>query len=422
MTHTLAAILIIALFSIFDAGGGEPSPAPGTWPGWRGPKRSGIVAGKVPWPGRLDDTRLKLMWRKELGESYSGPVVSQDKVFTVETLSREKEIVRAFDRFTGKQLWERSWEGSMKVPFFSAKNGSWVRSTPAYDGQYLYVAGMRDVLVCLKADDGSELWRVDFVKKLGTPLPDFGFVCSPLVVEEAVYVQAGAGFVKLNRKTGQIIWRTLIDHGGMYGSAFSSPVYEELCGVKQLIVQTRNSLAGIDPEDGSVLWEQKVEAFRGMNIQTPIAMGDTLFTSCYGGASILFNLEKENGKFAVSEVWRDKKSQGYMSTPVVIAGKIYFHRRDKRFSCLDPETKEIRWRSPGFGQYCSLASDGSKILALNQKGELLLIDASPESFTLLDRRTISEQDTWGHIAVAGDQVFVRELKAISVFRWTQPEK
>ncbi len=420
MKPTMAGFLIVSIFSVLGVVGAEMSPVSGTWPQWRGPMRSGMVDGKMLWPDSLDNARLKLMWRAELGEGYPGPVVSTGKVFTVETLSKETEIVRAFDRFTGKQIWERSWAGSMKVPFFSAKNGSWVRSTPAYDEGRLYVAGMRDVLVCLKTDDGTELWRVDFTKQLGTPLPDFGFVCSPLVVGDAVYVQAGAGFIKLDKKTGAILWRTLADRGGMFGSAFSSPIYAELCGVKQLIVQTRTSLAGVNPADGTVLWEQNVKAFRGMNIQTPIAVGDTLFSSSYGGASILFDLSRKGEAFTLSETWRDKRSQGYMSTPVVIGEKIYFHRRDQRFSCLDPQTKAIQWKSPVHGQYCSLASNGTRILALNQKGELLLIDADPEQFKLLDRRKISEQDTWGHIAVAGNQVFVRELKALSVFRWTEP--
>lgn len=422
MKRTVVGFMIVAIFPVLCGVGGEMSPASGTWPQWRGPMRSGVVEGKTIWPNSLDNTRLRLMWREELGEGYPGPVVSTGKVFTVETRSRKNEIVRAFDRFTGKQIWERSWDGSMKVPFFSAKNGNWVRSTPAYDEGRLYVAGMCDILVCLKTHDGSELWRVDFMKQLGTPLPDFGFVCSPLVVEDAVYVQAGASFIKLDKNTGEILWRTLADKGGMYGSAFSSPIYEELCGVKQLIVQTRMFLAGVDPGDGTVLWKQKVEAFRGMNIQTPVVVGDSLFTSSYGGASILFDLSRKGEGFTISETWRDKRSQGYMSTPVVIEEKIYFHRRDQRFSCLDPQAKAIRWRSPVHGQYCSLASDGKRILALNQKGELLLIDADPEQFKLLDRRMISEQDTWGHIAVAGDQVFIRELKALSVFRWTEPNR
>lgn len=392
------------------------SPESGTWTQWRGPQRSGVVQGAV-WPGKLDSTCLQPMWRQEIGESYSGPIVSSNKVFTVETREKKQEIVRAFDRISGLQLWERAWEGSMKVPFFSAKNGSWVRSTPAYDGESLYVAGMRDLLVCLNAADGAIQWQVDFTERFGSPLPSFGFVCSPLVIDDAVYVQAGAGFVKLDRKTGATLWRTLKDRGGMFGGVFSSPICETICGVKQLVVQTRNLLAGVDPKSGDVLWQQEIEAFRGMNIQTPVVVGNTLFTSCYGGASLLFELKKESTGFTISEIWRDKKSQGYMSTPVVINNNIYFHRRDERFSCLDPQAKKILWQSTGYGQYCSLASDGKEILALNQKGELLLFEATPSSFNLLDRRKIAEHSTWGHLAVAGDQVFIRELNAIAAYRW-----
>jgi len=410
--------LILTLIACWTLAG-EVLPTTGLWPQWRGPQRSGVLEG-VTWPAKLDTMHLTQMWRKEIGEGYPGPIVSSNMVFTVETLDKKQEIVRAIDRVTGRQVWECSWAGSMKVPFFSAKNGSWVRSTPAFDGQCLYVAGMRDYLVCLDATDGKIKWQVDFAKRFKSPLPKFGFVCSPLVVGDAVYVQAGASFVKLNKNTGATVWQTLKDGGGMYGSAFSSPVYNKICGEEQLVVQTRNLLAGVNPENGEVLWQQAVKAFRGMNIQTPVVIGNTLFTSCYGGASILFDLKKGSNGYTISESWRDKKSQGYMSTPVVIADNIYFHRRDQRFSCLDPKAKNILWRSPVFGQYCSLVSDGKEILALNQKGELLLFEAKPEGFNLLDRRKIAEQETWGHVAVAGDQLFIRELKAITAFRWKYP--
>jgi hypothetical protein len=110
-----------------------------------------------------------------------------------------------------------------------------------------------------------------------------------------------------------------------------------------------------------------------------------------------------------------------MSTPVVIDGHIYLLRRDRRFCCIDPDAREILWVSKDkFGQYWSLAANGTRILALDQKGELLLIEANPDEFKLLDRRKIAKQDTWAHVAVAGDQVFVRELKAIAAYRWRAP--
>jgi hypothetical protein len=110
-----------------------------------------------------------------------------------------------------------------------------------------------------------------------------------------------------------------------------------------------------------------------------------------------------------------------MSTPVVIDGHIYLHRRDKRFSCLDPRARKVLWTAKGkFGQYWSMVANGSRILALDQKGELLLINANPQAFDLVDRRKVAEQDTWAHLAVAGDQLFVRELRAIAVYRWRVP--
>ncbi len=417
----LCLFLIILSYGPADWLFGQPlsQVSPGTWPQWRGPQRDGTIEGPA-WPDKLDSARLEKMWSQKLAEGYPGPIVSTDRVFTVETRDKKFEIVRAFDRVTGEQKWETAWEGSMKVAFFAARNGSWVRSTPALDGEYLYVGGMRDVLVCLDVRDGAVKWEVDFVERFGAPLPDFGFVSSPLVVDGAVYVQAGAGFVKLDKTSGDTLWRTLEDGGGMFGSAFSSPVLQSLCGIEQLLVQTRTVLAGVDPTTGTVLWSQPIKAYRGMNIQTPVALGNTLFTSCYRGASILHELTRNDQGFTVSEIWSDEKSQAYMSTPVVIDGRLYFHRRDRRFSCLDPAAKKILWTSPEYGQYCSLVANGNRILALDQRGELLLIEAGPDRFNLLDRRKIASQETWGHLAVAGRQIFVRELRAISVYHWQEP--
>ncbi len=125
--------------------------------------------------------------------------MAENRVFVAETKEKSTEIVRAIDRETGRELWKAEWPGAMSVPFMAKRNGDWIRSTPACDGQSLFVAGMRDVLVCLDAKTGKERWRIDFVEQFNAPLPDFGFVCSPLVVGDFVYVQAGAGFCKLDK-------------------------------------------------------------------------------------------------------------------------------------------------------------------------------------------------------------------------------
>lgn len=396
------------------------APAKTTWPQWRGPTRDGQLAGPV-WPDRLTKESLQQAWRIPLGPSYSGPIVGEELVFTTETKNKEKEIVYALDRRSGKERWRAEWKGAMTVSFFAAANGSWIRSTPAYDGERLYVAGMRDVLVCLDAKTGKELWRVDFVEKLKTPLPSFGFVCSPLVDGEALYVQAGASVAKLEKKSGKILWRALEDKGGMLGSAFSSPVIATLAKKRQLVVQTREKLAGIDLDTGEVLWSQVVPSFRGMNILTPVVVGDTIFTSSYQNKSWLYKVSQEKGGWSVSQLWTSD-AQGYMSTPVVINSHAYIHLQNQRFTCIDLKTGNKTWTSGPFGKYCSLVAQGSRILALDQRGTLLLLEANPEKFALIDSHKISNDETWAHLAVSGDELYVRELNALAMYRWKTPTK
>ena len=390
------------------------------WPQWRGPRRDGQVAGPQ-WPARLEQNSLQPLWRIPLGPSYSGPIVTDELVFTTETKNKEVEAVMAFDRVTGKQRWRTEWKGSLSVPFFAASNGSWIRSTPAFDGESLYVAGIRDVLVCLNAQSGQIQWRVDFVEQLKTPLPTFGFVCSPLVDGDAVYVQAGASLAKLNKQTGALIWRTLQDKGGMNGSAFSSPIIAELSGTRQLVVQTREKLAGVDLKTGDVLWSHVVPSFRGMNILTPVIIGDSIFTSSYQNKSWLYRIAQVDSQWQVTEVW-SAKAAGYMSTPVVINGYAYLHLQNQRFTCLDLKTGRQTWTSTPYGKYASLIAQGDRILVLDANGSLLYLRANPQQFELIDQVKVSETDTWAHLAISNGELCIRELDGLSMYRWSTPAK
>lgn len=411
----LAAVMALSATSLVHAHDSQPP----IWDQWRGPTRDGLLPGSN-WPTSLAEDTLTPLWRVELDASYSGPIVSESAVFVTGTSEKTIEVVCALDRQTGRELWRTEWPGAMSVPFFAASNGSWIRSTPAFDGESLFVAGMCDVLVSLNAATGKEQWRVDFVKEFGTPLPAFGFVSSPLVDGDSVYVQAGASLVKLDKQTGKVIWRVLKEEGGMMDSAFSSPVMATLAGQRQLIVQTRDKLVGVDPQSGGVLWEREVPSFRGMNVLTPVVFGNAIFTSSYQNKSWLFNVSKSDDTFQVEESWNNN-AQGYMSTPVVIDGHAYLHLQNQRFTCINLTTGERTWTSKPYGKYASLVAQGDLILALDQQGVLLLLKANPNAFELLDKRKVCDQETWAHLAVCGDENFVRELTALSVFRWKNVE-
>ena len=157
------AVLICSSCSLAVATAAEPSA--NDWPQWRGPTRDGHAPGDS-WPDTLGEENLKLAWRVETGPSYSGPIVVGDRVFTTETRNSEIEVVTALDRHSSEKLWSVDWAGAMTVPFFAASNGSWIRATPASDGQTLFVAGIRDVLVAVDIASGDERWRIGLYQRV----------------------------------------------------------------------------------------------------------------------------------------------------------------------------------------------------------------------------------------------------------------
>ena len=76
------------------------------------------------------------------------------------------------------------------------------------------------------------------------------------------------------------------------------------------------------------------------------------------------------------------------------------------------------WTTQPFGQYWSMVSNGNMILALDQTGALRLIEAVPEEYRVLSERRVGTSETWAHLGISTDQIFVRQLDALTAFRWS----
>ena len=101
------------------------------WPQWRGPNRDGIVQGvKVPaqWP-----RTLKEVWKVEVGEGYSSPVVVGDQVY-VFTRQKDNEVVLCFDVASGKEVWRSEPCPAPYKPGPAAPGDNKTRSTPTVTG------------------------------------------------------------------------------------------------------------------------------------------------------------------------------------------------------------------------------------------------------------------------------------------------
>lgn len=404
LRRTKVASLVLMLAAV-SAAAGEP-----TWDQWRGPQRDGVWNGAFP--TTLDE--LTLAWEAALQPSYSGPVTDGRLVFTTETVDESRERVTAFDLHSGEKAWEADWDGAIVVPPYAAANGSWIKSTPALGEGCLVVLGMRDELVRLDQGTGEQLWKIDLAERFSTRRPPFGGVCSPLIDGDAVYVMGGGATLKLRLTDGATVWRTLADEGED-DDALSSPLIATVAGVRQLLVQTRTRLCGVALDDGAVLWETPIQAYRNMNVLTPTVVGDRIFTAAHSGRAQCFEVTQAAGDWRVDQVW-NQKTQAYMSSPVADEQTVYVHSKAERLTALDFASGEIRWTSRPVGKYQSLVRSGDKLLGLSSRGELMLVAADPRELVILSKRQVAE-DSWGYLGVFERGVLVRDLESLKVFRF-----
>jgi outer membrane protein assembly factor BamB len=195
-------------------------------------------------------------------------------------------------------------------------------------------------------------------------------------------------------------------------------VFARLAGKDQVVVQTRTKLAGVDRETGVELWAKDIPSFRGMNILTPVPHGDDgVFTSTYGGNTRLLKIRRDGDKYAAEDVW-SMRYEGNMTSPVVVGGHAYVLGKDRRLLCVNLETGKEAWGTDErFGEYWSLVANHDKILALDQRGILYLLKASPKEYELLDKRKIAGSEAWAHLAVCGGELFVRDLTGLTAWKW-----
>lgn len=390
----------------------EPSD---TWPQFRGPNRDSRYHGPA-WPESISADHLRPTWRVELGPSYGGAIVSRDRVFVNETADEKYEVVTALERKTGEVIWRTQWEGATKVDPMGDRTGSWIKSTLTYDGERLYIAGMRDVLVCLDAETGRELWRADFMERFGGPIPELGFISSPLVVGDTVVSMAADSVVSVDKYTGAPRWRNVIRDALGHGS-YSSAEFGVLHGRPQILASTIPAMNGLDPETGEVLWRIVIDGQANGLVLPPFVYGDGVFTSSRHSQTGYYPITLKDGVFSIERAWRNKVVD-YLSYPILFEDHAYMHLGNQRMACVDLKTGKEKWiSSERFGMYISQIVQGDRILALSNEGELMLMRMNPEGLDILERRTIAEAETWAHLALAGSDMHVREQNAIQAYEW-----
>jgi outer membrane protein assembly factor BamB len=367
------------------------------WPQWRGPNRDGISAETgllSAWPSGGP----KVVWRiTGLGIGYSSFAIVKGRMYT-QGQRGNQEFVIALDVKTGNKIWETPTSRD-----FENDRGSGPRGTPTFDNGKLYAMTGDGTVVCLDAATGKILWQLDSVKKFGGAVPHWGYSESPLIDGDRVIVMPGgrgASLVSLDKKTGEVQWKTGDDRAG-----YSSAILADVGGAKQVVVLSAQSAYGVQESTGELLWRYGKVSNNVANIATPIYHDGAVFlSSAYDTGCALLKLNPKG----MQEVYFNRDMMNHYSSSVLVDGILYGYSNANLVAMDFGDGKQL-WRNRSVGKGSVTYAD-KHLYALGEEGVVGLIEASPAGYKEVSRFEYQKGSlpSWSPLVISDGKMYLRD--------------
>ena len=394
-----------------------------------GNDRSGIVDEplfSMDWERKLPT----LLWRRPIGDGWSGFAVSQGIAVTLEQ-NEQDEVLTALSLQDGNTLWRVKRPGRHYHPM----GGLGPRSTPTivnYKDQTLVVAlTATGHLLCVDLQTGSVRWELQLLEKSQTNQTDFelavnwGRAASPLVHKDRVIVPLGGAqnqiagsLMACSLDDGSVLWTQ-----GKSQISYASPVLMNIHGVEQIVSVNEGDVTGHAWEDGRVLWTSPwaSNSNGAACASQPILIeaNKILVGKGYSQGSKLFevnlkepssetepieNLQPGDPVWSTNDLWSINKILKTKFTSSIYHDGKLFALSDGILECVDPADGSRIWRGQRYGQGQTLMVNGT-LLVSSEDGRIVAVDK--KSGKPIAEMNVLEGITWNTCAVAGPFLLVR---------------
>lgn len=389
-----SAVILSFLLSIPSLHAADPP----TWPNWMGPRRDGISR-EVGWSTKWPDEGLPVAWTKEVGIGFSSISIADGRLFTLGFIDGE-EVVWCLNASTGKELWSYRYPSELNPNLHEGGPAS----TPTIDGDRIYTLGKEGQLYCFHAATGAIRWQKLLKQNLDIRTPEWGFSSSAVIEGDQLLLEAGR-VVSYNKHSGERQWQTERHEAG-YGSA---AVFENPPGTKQIATLDCEGLRVLSLKTGEqVAFQPWPSPFR-TNATTPIIQGKQIYiSSAYQVGCGLFDFDGKDLK----QVYANKEMRNHFSNSILHEGHLYGFDgnsnlgRVVQVTCMNLQTGKVAWKKAGFGCGSLILANG-KLVLLAESGTLVIANATPKGYEELARSPFLEGRCWTTPVLLGSRIYGR---------------
>jgi outer membrane protein assembly factor BamB len=384
------------------------------WPQWRGPMLNGTS----------NEKNLPLRWTTEENVTWkltvpswtgSTPIIWNEHIF-LNVADGDDLFLWCVDRTKGVALWKkRLGGGNTKM-----RKQNMSSPSPVTDGRSVFVMTGTGVL---KGFDfkGTELWSRDVQTEYGRFGLNWGYASSPLLHEDALYVQVLHGMrtddpsyvMRIDKKSGKTFWKVNRPTNAIMESpdSYTTPALLRYGSTTEIVITGGDCVTGHDPATGKELW--RVNGLNPQNapnyriVASPIVFDGIIYAPTRVKPMLAI---KSGGRGDIStshKLWQFMNGPD-VPTPVTDGTYLYVITDNGVMYCLNAKTGEQVWGQqrvkPGTYSSSPVLADG-KIYVTNEDGVTTVVKAGPQ-FEVLAENALAEY-CLSSPAISDGQLFLR---------------
>jgi len=384
------------------------------WPQWRGPALNGISAEKnLPLKWTAEEN---IAWKLPMpGRSGSTPIIWNDRIF-LNVTDGNALYLWCVDRTKGTLIWKQQLgAGDVKMRKHNMSSPS-----PVTDGKSVFVMTGTGILSGFDFN-GKLLWSRDIQKDYGEFGLNWGYASSPLLLNDALYVQVLHGMktddpsyvLRLEKSSGKTVWKVERPTNAIRESpdSYATPAILRHGKTTELVISGGDCVTGHDLATGKELWRAN-----GLNpdnnpcyriVASPVIFNDVIYASSKF-KPLLALRAGGRGDITTSHLLWSTPNGPDVPTPVT-DGKYFYIVNDKGILwCLDAKTgAEVYAQQrlkPGTYSASPVLADG-KIYATNEDGLTTVVKAGP-AFEVLAENALNDY-CLSSPAISNGQIFIR---------------
>jgi len=287
--------------------------------GWRGD-------GSGRYPSAAPITRWSasenVLWKTEVGAGHSSPIVVGSRVL----ITAEPDLLVCLDAATGKELWRKAHKLSdlpvelhAKPPPQSKPYGD-ATPTPVSDGKSVWVFFNTGIVACYNLE-GKCRWMNWYDMRLAT---GYGRTASPVLVGERLLVHFGP-LVCLEAATGKVLWQN-----SSAKAAYGTPAAGRI-GDVDVVVTPKGQMVRV--ADGKIL----ATGLGPCGYTSPIVLGGVVYFIDRDISAVQLP-EKAGERIEGQELWYGDLEGEFFASPLLHDGRVYAVDRAANYYVIDAAT------------------------------------------------------------------------------------